>query len=238
MSDLVTCLCCTYARPQLLGEAIKCFLDQDYENKELIILNDQVGVELFMENCPNNVKIINYPSRFSSLGEKRNYIKTLGNGKYYFIWDDDDLYFKNRISRSVMRMENSCDMVKAEYALMSIHNKDYRIVQNLFHSQACISQEYMAKHEYPCKSVGEDMDFEKGARILSMKGRPIYIYRWGNCGVSEGVHHLSGIADSKKSWEKSLTFLPYQIQGKIEVKPVFQKDYWEEVEEFLRNKKF
>ena len=38
----VSCLCCTYGRPILLGEAVKCFLDQDYPNKELIIINDQL----------------------------------------------------------------------------------------------------------------------------------------------------------------------------------------------------
>ena len=31
---LASCLCCTYGRPILLGEAVKCFLDQDYENIE------------------------------------------------------------------------------------------------------------------------------------------------------------------------------------------------------------
>ena len=30
-NPLVSCLCCTYGRPTLLGEAVKCFLDQDYD---------------------------------------------------------------------------------------------------------------------------------------------------------------------------------------------------------------
>ena len=37
----VSCICPTYGRPELLEEAIYCFLLQDYPGpKELIVLND------------------------------------------------------------------------------------------------------------------------------------------------------------------------------------------------------
>ena len=106
MMPLVSCLTVTYGRPLLLGEAVKCFIDQDYENKELIILNDQEGVTLKIEDCPNNIKIYNHPTRFNSLGEKRNYIKTLSDADYYCIWDDDDLFTPYRISESINLINN------------------------------------------------------------------------------------------------------------------------------------
>jgi glycosyltransferase involved in cell wall biosynthesis len=220
-----------------LGEAVKCFLDQDYSNKELIVLNDQEGVELFMENCPSNVKIINHPKRFNSLGEKRNYIKTLGNGDFFAIWDDDDLYRSWRISSSVKLIqenEGRYSIVKSKFAVMSVNNKDYKIVQNLFHSQACITRQYMLSHSYPNKSVGEDIGFESNARVGSFSVNPWYLYRWGNCGLSSGIHHLSGISDGEKSWRKSLVFEAYvEINGKVEIKPLFKRDYWSEIDEFL-----
>ena len=229
--SLVSCLTCTFGRPKLLGEAVKCFIDQDYSNKELIVLNDQVGVELYIENCPDNIRIYNHPYRFNSLGEKRNYIKTLGNGEYFCIWDDDDLYDSVRITESIKMMhKGDYDIVKAKCALMSVNNSNYVIANNLFHSQSCITKKYMDKTNYPNKSVGEDIDFEKDAKIYSGEIKPFLIYRWGL-----NIHHLSGIPDEKKSWEKSLHFPSYQqLKGRILINPVFKKNYWKDVENALK----
>jgi len=229
-NPLVSCLCCTYARPIQLGEVIKCFIDQDYDNKELIVLNDQEGVNLVLKNCPPNIKIINYPQRFNSLGQKRNYIKDLASGEYCCIWDDDDLYLKHRITKSIELMNsNPCDIIKAQHAIMSVNNDGYVITSNLFHSQACITRNFMNKKNYLNKSVGEDIDFENGAKIKSISVRPFYIYRWGG-----NVHHLSGIADDKKSWARSLTFEPYsKIKGEVLIKSEFQNDYWKVVNTLL-----
>jgi hypothetical protein len=187
---------------------------------------------LELEGCPANVKIANVPHRFKSLGEKRNRIKYLGKGDYFCIWDDDDLYLPHRISSSIkMMQEGDYDIVKAKYAYMSTNNTNYQITSNLYHSQACITKTYMNTHRYPDKSVGEDADFEKGAIVFSGDIKPFYVYRWGNCGLNEGIHHLSGIADDKASWERSLSWKSYNdLKGTIWVKAEFQKDYWKEIE--------
>jgi len=228
---LVSALCCTYGRPELLGEAIRCFLDQDYPSKELIVLNDQEGVELFLDIPYEEVKIINYPKRFPNLGAKRNFLKGLAEGEFICVWDDDDIYPPWRISTSVdlMGLCSGCDIVKAKKAIMSTNNKDYQIVENLFHSQAIISREYMDKNSYPAKSVGEDIDFESGANVVSYDVVPIYVYRWGN-----GVHHLSGLSHDKMSWDRSLEFEPYkQIDGYTRIIPELRKSYWREIWTFL-----
>ncbi len=232
-NPLVSCLTATYGRPILLGECIKCFLDQDYDNKELIVLNDQQSVELVLDQDYPNIKLLNHPRRFNSLGEKRNYLKMLGNGELFCIWDDDDLYMPWRIRESVRLMKsegNKYDIIKARLAFMSTHNSSYIVTQNLFHSQACVAKEYMDKTNYPNISVGEDMKFEEKARIGSFDIKPFYIYRWGL-----GIHHLSGISDQKQSWDKSLIFEPYtKLSGKIIIKPEFQNDYWKAIDSFFR----
>ncbi|MFW5803786.1 MAG: glycosyltransferase family 2 protein [bacterium] len=231
----VVCLCPTYGRPNLLAEAVQCFLCQDYQNKELIILNDQKGVNLHLSESFSNITIINYDKRFDSLGEKRNYLNQLGlehEGDMFCIWDDDDLYTPWRITESVQAMINdNSDIVKTKFAFMSIDNKNYKVVSNLFHSQACISKQYIKQNRYPAISVGEDVEFEKNAMIKARSCFPClwYIYRWGM-----NIHHLSGISNEKHSWEKSLYFEPYnQYEGDIEVKPYFKNDYWQDIELFL-----
>jgi len=236
MSDnpLVSCLCVTYGRPILLGEAVKCFIDQSYENKELIVLNDQEGVTLKLENCPDNIKIVNYPTRFDSLGEKRNYISDMAKGEYLCIWDDDDLYTPWRIRDSVELIKNShADIVKSQHAFMSVHNKDYMVTSNLYHSQAIVKKEYFELNKYPLKSVGEDAEFERNAKVISINTTPLfwYVYRWGM-----NIHHLSGIADEKESWDKSLSFEPYtNIYGEVMINPEFKEDYWGEIEKYWAN---
>jgi glycosyltransferase involved in cell wall biosynthesis len=232
-NPLVSALCCTYGRPEILGEAIQCFLDQDYDNKELIIVNDQEGVTLSIDDCPENVHIFNSPMRFECLGEKRNYSKDIANGDFMCIWDDDDLYTPWRISESVelMRVYNSKDLIKPRKALMSTNNKDYKVVSNLFHSQATFSRKYMEDNDYPEISVGEDSKFETGANAEYCNIEPLfwYVYRWG-----QNVHHLSGIADEGKSWERALTWPSYQdMEGEIKVVPGLKKDYWSEIGSFL-----
>jgi glycosyltransferase involved in cell wall biosynthesis len=223
----------TYGRPVLLGEAVKCFIDQDYPNKELIILNDQDGVILYMDDCPENIHIYNLKTRFGSLGEKRNYIKQLAAGEYFCVWDDDDLYTPFRIRESVEQFQQNphFDIIKAKDAVLSVNNQNYKIANNLFHSQAIVTKDYMMKTTYPHISTGEDRVFESGAKIYNVDMFPWfwYVYRWGL-----NVHHVSGIPDEKKSWEKSLTFEPYQkVKGRIKIIPEFKQDYWEDIKNYM-----
>lgn len=73
-APLVTCVCPTFNRPsegmELLEEAVESFLRQDYEQKELLILND-CPEQVLVCDAPG-VRVVNFPSRFPSLGEKRN----------------------------------------------------------------------------------------------------------------------------------------------------------------------
>jgi glycosyltransferase involved in cell wall biosynthesis len=231
---LVSCLCCTYSRPVLLGESIKCFLDQDYPNKELIVLNDQEGVELFLQDCPSNVKIINHPTRFNSLGEKRNYIKTLGKGEFFCVWDDDDLFTPFRLSESVyLILQNSQhDILKPKDAFISIDNESYKVATNRFHTQAIIKREYMEKTQYPLKSIGEDAAFERGANIGIIDIFPSF---WAILRYGMNIYHISQIHNSleKRSWE--IAGNKSNLKGKIMVEPKFQKQYWEEMRRTLNN---
>ena len=74
----ITCIMPTYGRPDYVNESVAMFLAQDYPHKELIILNDCLGQQF--EGDFTEVRIINQPSRFTSLGEKRNACIRLAKG--------------------------------------------------------------------------------------------------------------------------------------------------------------
>ncbi|QDV17105.1 putative glycosyl transferase [Gimesia panareensis] len=93
---LISCVMPTYGRPEYLHESLEMFLSQDYENKELLIVNDCPGQTIIGEYP--QVRIINCKKRFHSLGEKRNFAIQEAAGNWIAVWDDDDIYLPWRLS--------------------------------------------------------------------------------------------------------------------------------------------
>lgn len=85
-----SCICLTYGRPRHLAEALACFLNQDYPEKELIIYNTYPR-QTITGNWPQ-VKIFNCTERPSTLGKSRNLAIELATGDIMMPWDDDNLY--------------------------------------------------------------------------------------------------------------------------------------------------
>lgn len=102
MNPLVTCVTPTANRRAHIPTAIKCFLNQDYDNLEMIILDN--GTDRVADLIPNDPHILYVPidQQFVSLGEKRNFINAMAKGEYIVNWDDDDWSAPTRVSRQVL----------------------------------------------------------------------------------------------------------------------------------------
>lgn len=87
----ITAFCPTLNRPELLGRLIKCFENQTYENRELIILDDGNQYE---NHSGDKWHVVSVPRRFRSLGEKNNVAIALASPDSDAIIkaDDDDIY--------------------------------------------------------------------------------------------------------------------------------------------------
>jgi glycosyltransferase involved in cell wall biosynthesis len=99
---LITCVMPTYGRPDYVCESLAMFLDQDYGNKDLLILNDCPEQTLICEY--SNVHVINAPFHYSNLGDKRNSAIEQARGEFIAVWDDDDVYLPWRLSYSVTQL--------------------------------------------------------------------------------------------------------------------------------------
>jgi hypothetical protein len=84
-------VCCTYDRPQYVGQIIRCFLDQDYPDRELVVLDDAGQYE---SQKGDRWRLVSVPNRYPTLGHKRNAAVSLLSPDVEAIctWDDDDLY--------------------------------------------------------------------------------------------------------------------------------------------------
>jgi ADP-heptose:LPS heptosyltransferase/SAM-dependent methyltransferase len=100
----------TANRRAFVPGAIGRFLAQDYDNAELIILDD--GDDAVGDLAPNDsrVRYIRAP-RFKTLGGKRNAAVEAAGGEIILHWDDDDWYAPDRIRAQVEALlESDADL--------------------------------------------------------------------------------------------------------------------------------
>ena len=86
---LVSCIMPTCDRRALVGRAIRYFLEQEYPNRELLIVDD--GVDCVADLVPADpwIRYVRVPDR-KTIGAKRNLACEQARGELLVHWDDDD----------------------------------------------------------------------------------------------------------------------------------------------------
>lgn len=94
---LVSCIMPTADRRPFISQALRHFLRQDYEKRELIVLDD--GNDMVADLIPQDERIryVRLPRR-CSMGAKHNMACELARGEVIVHWDDDDWMSERRIS--------------------------------------------------------------------------------------------------------------------------------------------
>jgi glycosyltransferase involved in cell wall biosynthesis len=135
---LISCIMPTYNRRPFLPLALRCFLDQDYPNKELIIIDDGTDPISDIALGVSGVRHVARPAR-QSIGAKRNLACAEARGAIIAHWDDDDWYAPERLryqalpiiagDADITGLENSfvLDSLKAEFWTMKpeLHRKAF-----------------------------------------------------------------------------------------------------------------
>lgn len=102
----VSCIMPTANRELYIPLAVDYFLNQDYRDAELIIIDD--GKESVRALLPEHRRIkYFYTEPLGSVGLKRNYACQQAQGDIIVHWDDDDWYGYEWISRQVKALESS-----------------------------------------------------------------------------------------------------------------------------------
>ncbi|MGH2675294.1 MAG: glycosyltransferase family 2 protein [Actinomycetota bacterium] len=234
----VSCICPTYNRPPdhqwLVEEAVESFLRQDYEDKELILLNDCPGQELACD-APE-VVVVNMPRRFRSLGEKCNAAIGLATGDVLARWDDDDISMPWRLSQGLELLGDSDYFNPGGYwfldgrGLHRDHSIGYGHACSVFTRRA-----FDVLNGYRHISIGEDATMDGLLRAHSEvrvagsaplgPDRWSYIYRWGVSPV-----HLSG--RPREDWYADVGVFPTKA-GRFGLRPQWRIDWMTEVDRAL-----
>lgn len=185
---LVSCLTATYGRYRVLCEAVTCFVEQDYQDKELIILNNH-PVPLVC-HLPQ-VRIIN-ESGHASLGDCRNRLLKEAKGEFVRTWDDDDLYLPWAISQGVENINDAIAWKPMRSWGWRLDKDEMYLGGNTYEAAWTVRTDIAQRFGYISMSGGnEHNSLQAGINSLGgiIKGdvKPSYIYRWGS-----GLVRISG----------------------------------------------
>jgi glycosyltransferase involved in cell wall biosynthesis len=167
----------TYNREKYVPMSIRCFFQQTYENKELIIVDDgtlyQSGLVAQLTGCDDRVRIIHLDDR-TPTGTKRNIGAEDSVGDIIVNWDDDDFSASYRLEDQIQRL------LKTNKAVTGFNSTvNYDEATGLFYknmggppyyasgTSQCYLKEWVKQHPFPDCSFGEDSVFSRTARLAN-----------------------------------------------------------------------
>ena len=110
---LVCCVMLTRDRPQLAARAVRCFVEQTYENKILMVWDSSADFEPWVEFVSNGgarlPRMVHIPAEpLPTVGRLRNEANAFWTEPPILIhWDDDDWSHPNRIADQVALLQSS-----------------------------------------------------------------------------------------------------------------------------------
>jgi glycosyltransferase involved in cell wall biosynthesis len=193
----VTAIMPTADRGQYVPCAIEAFLAQEYEQKELLVLdNGREPVESLVPAHPSiRYERLAYPKR--NTGQMRNIACSRAAGDVIVHWDDDDWSVPTRISEQVSLLL-TCKVALAGYhSVLFVDEAARRAWTYTGHKRyalgtsMCYWRDEWRKHPFPELHSGEDRGFlSKASSVASVPGVDkivARIHRGNTCSKYEKV---------------------------------------------------
>lgn len=187
---LISCLCVTREKPNLLHRAINCFLSQTYPQKELVVVydDDDLITKKFIqdsEGYPSSVCFFEFKKTADiTLGKIRNYSIDKAKGSYICQWDDDDWYHESRLELQYHKIKSSNlpGCVLSQWLLFdSNNNKAYLSHKRYWEGSLLCEKELFPRDAYDDLDKGEDTQIIKRlkkANKLSLLHDSAYLYTY------------------------------------------------------------
>jgi len=159
----------TCTRQGLIPVALKCFLSQDWPDKELVVIDD--GTEkvggLVKQLVPDAVYI--HLAEKQVIGVKRNLACEAARGEVICHFDDDDWSAAGRVRDQVMRLLESGKQMTGYHSITYWNGmKAYRYVspvpQYALGTTMCYQKSFWHAHRFPAKNYAEDNALVYNAR--------------------------------------------------------------------------
>lgn len=175
---LVSCIMPTANRQKYIPFAVNYFLEQDYPNRELVIIDD--GAMSAQSLIPSDPRIRYYYSKpLGTIGVKRNYACEIAAGEIIAHWDDDDWYASDWLSRHVEALTGSdadiSGLNKVVFYSPALNKKWIYEDSEMERPWLCgatmvYRKSFWEKHRFVDLQVGEDYDFvwNSNAKVVAL----------------------------------------------------------------------
>lgn len=158
----ISCIMTTYGRFNCVERSIQYFLNQQYQETELIIFNTDTTYPLILgeslKKFENKIFIINNSIDFitaqdyTSVGAIRRDALTYATGDYYNCWDDDDIFLPNHLQQCVEGLlRTGRKAFKPRESFFRNGNGQIQVVKNVMEASIVVS----------IKEVGFDLETGK-----------------------------------------------------------------------------
>jgi glycosyltransferase involved in cell wall biosynthesis len=159
----------THNRRSLIHVALKCYLSQDWPDKELVVVDDGADIvrELVKQVVPDAVYI--YLAEKQLIGTKRNLACEATSGEVICHFDDDDWSAAGRIRDQATRLLESGKQMTGYHSITYWNGiKACRYVspvpQYAVGATMCYQKRFWETHRFPDKSYSEDNALVYAAR--------------------------------------------------------------------------
>ena len=170
--QLASCILPTYNRREFVARAVEQFRRQDYEARELIVVDDGTDAVGDLAAGDPRIRYIRLDGRRTG-GAKRNLACREARGEIVLHWDDDDWAANWRISYQVRRLIESgaeiCGLDRLDYYEPSTGRAwEYTYPAGgrrwVAGNTLCYRKSFWERHPFPDNNVGEDARFVWQAR--------------------------------------------------------------------------
>jgi glycosyltransferase involved in cell wall biosynthesis len=184
---LVSCIMPTYNRREFIPRALHYFLRQDYDSKELIIVDD--GTDPIGDLVPKDdrLRYVRLPEKIS-VGAKRNRACEAARGDLIAHWDDDDWHAPQRLRYQIEALQREhADVCGINRLLFydAINDRAWQYVYPaqrrfwLAGSSLCYTRSFWAAHRFADLNVGEDARFVWSGVRARMMALPDHAFHVG-----------------------------------------------------------
>src|ERR1041384_798158 len=191
----VSCIMPTANRRAFVAQAVESFLRQDYEQRELIVVDD--GADAIGDLLPTDerVRYVRVRERLT-VGAKRNLACEQARGEIIAHWDDDDWHAPHRLKLQVAALLNTGALVCGINRLLFYDVRDGRGWQYAYParqrlwlsgSSLCYRREFWAANRFAGVNVGED------ARFV-WSGQPEQMYVLPDSTFHIGIIHAHNVS--------------------------------------------
>ena len=156
---LVSAICPTFNRRNLIKVAIASFLAQDWPEKEMVIVDDgQISIADLIEDVPG-VRYVR-PATRHTIGTKRNVACDAAQGEVIVHFDDDDWSAPIRIKDQVNRLLQSGKQVTGYHTMLFWNGqRAYRYIGDQWYATGtslCYFKAFWKRHPFPDIDRAED----------------------------------------------------------------------------------